>query len=143
MSVAGLRSYQYKWATVLDEKLSRLVSQLESDRLGEGHGSPQARLGLALELETLAELLDPLADDARIDADGALRIPVPVLRRLRTADIDGASFRDALRSTIGHLREDDMPLRSEDIAVLHYLLATTSDEASQAFDRVVHAEFGR
>jgi hypothetical protein len=138
MSVTGLRSYQYKWATALDEKLGQLVSQLEGDRLGQGHGSPQARLGLALELETLLELLDPLAENAKIDAAGALQIPVPVLRRLRATEIDGRSFKDALAATITRLREDGEPLRSEDLAVLHYLLEATSDEASQAFERVVN-----
>lgn len=135
MSVVGLRSYESKWATVLDEKLGRLVSQLEAE--GEGHGSPQARLGLALELDPLAELLDPLAENARIDATQALRIPVPILRRLRRSDFDGHSFQERLRETIVHLRDTNQPLEERDLDLLRYLVSATSDEASEAFDRVV------
>jgi hypothetical protein len=135
MSVVGLRSYESKWATVLDEKLGRLVSQLEAE--GEGHGSRQARLGLALELDPLAELLDPLAENARIDATQALRIPVPILRRLRHSELDGRGFQEGLREAIMHLRDTAQPLEERDLGLLRHLVSATSEEASEAFDRVV------
>jgi hypothetical protein len=137
MSVVGVRSYEYQWATALDKDLSRAVEQLEADPKGEAHGAPQMRVNLILRLRALAELLDPLSEDAQLDATEALRIPVPVLQRLRDTRVGDCNLRDALAATIARLSEEQVALSADDFKVLHSILAATSDEASDAFDRVL------
>lgn len=136
MSVVGLRSYEYQRATDLADKLQDLVSRVEYDSEGKGHSSRQARLNLALQLDTLGELLDPLADNAAIHAEEALRLPVPMLRHLRSATIDGQPFRVALLGVVERLRTQE-PLEAGDLAVLRQVVTSASSEVADAFERVV------
>lgn len=137
MSIVGLRSYEYQRATDLDKKLTRLVAEVRKDPHGHAPAARHARLELALELGVVSEFLDPLADTATIHAREALRLPVPVLRRLREAHIHGRPVPVALASTIERLRDYDITLSDDDFAVLQLILDATAHEASDAFDRVV------
>jgi hypothetical protein len=136
MSVVGLRSYEYQRATDLADKLQDLVARVEHDSEGKRHGTRQARLNLALQLGTLGELLDPLADDAAIHAEEALRLPVPMLRQLRNATVHGQPLRSALLSVVDRLRTQEA-LKADDIDVLHLVAASASSEVADAFERVV------
>jgi hypothetical protein len=138
VSIVGLRSYEYQRATDLDESLRKLVDQIREDSAGEAQATRQLRMELALELSVLAEFLEPLAKDATIHAGEALRLPVPVLQQLRSAQVQGVPMRDALRTAIEHLREYDAPLDESDFSTFEKVLDATSTEASDAFGRVVN-----
>jgi hypothetical protein len=136
MSVVGLRSYEYQRATDLAEKLGRLVERTEADPRGEGHTARQTRLQLALQLDAVAQLLDPLAPDVTIHAQDALRLPVPMLRELRDQEFDGRSLRLAMLDVVARLRVEE-PLEERDVDLLRTVLAAASNEADDAFNRVV------
>jgi hypothetical protein len=138
VSIVGLRSYEYQQATDLDESLRKLVDQIKEDPAGKAEGTRELRQGLALELSVLAELLEPLAEDATILARQSLRLPVPVLRQLRCVQVDGVPMRDALRTAVEHLRAFDAPLDGSDFSIFNKVLDVTSTEASDAFDRVMN-----
>jgi hypothetical protein len=135
VSVVGLRSYEYDRASHLAQKLRELVDQVEDERGGDGVAR-QRRQRLALQLESVAELLEPLGAGAEIHSEDALRLPVPMLRRLRAAEVEGRPMRVALLETVAALggRED---LSAGDVAVLDAVLAAASSEAGEAFNRVV------
>jgi hypothetical protein len=137
MSIAGLRSYEYQRATDLDAKLKRLIEEVRNDARAQTQAARQARLQLALELNVIAEFLDPLSEDATIHAREALRLPVPVLRRLRGSQVNGRPARGALATTIAHLRDHSATLDQADLDLFDVILSATSHEASDAFDRVV------
>jgi len=137
MSIVGLRSYEYQRATDLDQKLKRLVAEVREDPRGHTPAARHSRLELALELNVVSEFLDPLAETSTIHAREALRLPVPVLRRLREAHIHGQAVPDAIVETIARLRDHEATLGEEDFDLLQLILEATAHEASDAFDRVV------
>jgi hypothetical protein len=136
MSAVGLRSYEYQRATDLAEKLGRLVERVEADPGGTGHTARQARLQLALQLDAVAQLLDPLAAEATVHAEDTLRLPVPMLRELRHREIEGRTLQSAMLDTVARLRGDEA-LGEDDLELLRTVLATASSEAADAFNRVV------
>lgn len=137
MSIVGLRSYEYQRAADLDRKLRRFVERVRNDPEAKTHDAQQARWKLALELDTLADHLDPLADEAALHSREALRLPVPMLRRLRDARVNGQRLPSALKATVGRLRTEGVRIDDDDLALLDLVLAAASYEASDAFDRVV------
>lgn len=137
MSLVGLRSYEYQRATVLADKLKTLIERVEADPVGAAHDAPQRRGQLALQLDAVAQLLDPLAPGATIHAEDALRLPVPMLRDLREREVDGRPLRDALLETVERLRHGG-ELDEDDREVMRVVLEAATGEAADAFNRVVH-----
>jgi hypothetical protein len=138
VSIVGLRSYEYQRATDLDQSLRKLLDKIKEDPVGDVHGTREARMELALELSVIAELLDPLAEDAAILSRQSLRLPVPVLQQLRGVQVHGVPMRDALHTVVEHLRNRDTHLDENDFSIFERVLDTTSTEASEAYDRVMN-----
>ena len=135
MSTVGLRSFEYQRATDVDQTLRDLVERVSRES-EDPAATLQARMRLALQLETLAELLEPLAEDATIPLEQSLLVPVPMLRRLRDTSLNGKHLPVSLKETVKRLKGKD-ELIEDDRELFRIVLDAAAHEASDAFDRVV------
>jgi hypothetical protein len=127
----GTLSYEYEQASGLAEKLGALINQSDV-----GHVDRELCLQVALALDGLVSLLDPLSEEAH-DDDLTMRTPVGLARRLRRKDFEGHSYVDAVRGLRGQLRSARQPLTAGDLKLLRELRGATDHEVAVTFRRMV------
>jgi hypothetical protein len=131
MSEVGYLSYQQQRATELAGRLERLLAEFTEQRL-----SRQSRERLALSLQALVEVLDPLSTEAP-DPQEVLRVPIAVAERLRRDDFHGRSFAVALMDLREHLLDTERQLDSEDRELLARIAATAAATAASTYRQMV------
>jgi hypothetical protein len=131
VSDVGTLSYEYQQATKLAHKLEQLLDQAR-----RGGTERELRLQVALALEGLIGLLDPLSEDAE-HGDAAMHTPIGLVRRLRSQQFEGTSYSDALKHLRQRLVDPVDGLEENDLRLLDELTGATEHEVAATFRRMV------
>jgi hypothetical protein len=130
MSDVGSLSYEYERANDLAEKL-------EANLEGNGKVDRQARTELRPLLLALVDLLDPLGSREEHSPD-VMKVPVGLVRRLRTRRFEGQPMSEALSQLVSVISKRGRELSEKDLRLLREVNAETAREVSTVFRRMVH-----
>jgi hypothetical protein len=130
MSDVGSLSYEYERANDLAEKL-------EANLEGDGKVDRQARTELRPLLLALVDLLDPLGSRPEHSPD-VMKVPVGLVRRLRTRRFEGQPMSEALGQLVSVISKRGRELSEKDLRLLREVNVETAREVSTVFRRMVH-----
>lgn len=128
MSDVGSLSYEYERASDLAEKLEATLEGTHSDR--------QARAELRPLLLALVDLLDPLRP-GRADSPDVMKVPVGLVRRLRTRSFEGQTMSEALGQLASTIGDRQRKLSEKDLKLIREVNGETAREVSTVFRRMV------
>jgi hypothetical protein len=130
MSDVGSLSYEYERANNLAEKLE---ANLEGSH---GKVDRQARAELRPLLLALVDLLDPLGSRGK-DSPDVMKVPVGLVRRLRTRRFEGQPMSEALGQLAAVISRRGRELSEKDLRLLREVNDETAREVSTVFRRMV------
>lgn len=130
MSDVGILSYEYERASNLANKIKAILDETY------GAVDRQARAELRPLLLALVDLLDPL-NSAAIDSPDVMKVPVGLVRRLRTKSFEGKAMSEALGQLALVIDDREHELSDGDVQLLRDVRGETSREVSTVIRRMV------
>jgi hypothetical protein len=131
MSDVGSLSYEYERANDLAEKLEATLEETHGKQADR-----QARAELRPLLLALVDLLDPLSPRGA-DSPDVMKVPVGLVRRLRTRRFEGQAMSEALGQLAAVISSRGRELSERDLRLLREVNDETAREVSTVFRRMV------
>jgi hypothetical protein len=131
MSDLGYLSYQQQRASDLARRLERALAEVDAERL-----TLQSRQWLALSLQPLVDVLNPLAAQD-IDPERVLGVPIGVVELLRAQVFHGRPYASALADLVTRLPAGDQPLEAEERELIADVAGAAESAAAKSYRSMV------